>query len=104
EFAVAKMIERVTPPDSRTLALLSVANAYLDRDVRVTWQSAEGERLLDTLQMASIYSGTPVFESKAAWPMESLRALRFRLPAGSAGEFDLSEVQLFSADYRVFSS
>ena len=33
EYNVARMIERATPPDSRTLALLSVANAYLDREV-----------------------------------------------------------------------
>src|ERR1017187_3830598 len=38
EYNVARMIQRATPPDSRTLALLSVASAYLDREVAVTWQ------------------------------------------------------------------
>ena len=104
EYNVARLIERVTPPDSRTLALLTVANAYLDRDVRVTWQSAEGERLLDSLRLASVYSGSPAYDWKASWPMESLRALRFRLPAGYQGECDISEVQLYSAEYRIFPS
>jgi hypothetical protein len=104
EYNVAKLIERVTPPDSRTLALLPVANAYLDRDVRVTWQSAEGERLVDSLRLASIYSGSPAYDWKGSWPMESLRALRFRLPAGYQGECDISEVQLYSAEYRIFPS
>ncbi|HXB72930.1 MAG TPA: glycosyltransferase family 39 protein [Candidatus Acidoferrales bacterium] len=104
EYNVAKMMERVTPPDSRTLALLSVANAYLDREVSVTWQSAEGERLLDSLRLASVYSGSPAFDWKASWPMESLRALRFRLPVGYQGECDISEVQLYSADYRIYPS
>ena len=36
EYGVARMIERATPPDSRTLALVTVANAYLARDVRVS--------------------------------------------------------------------
>lgn len=104
EYNVAKMIERLTPPDSRTLALLSVANAYLDRDVRVTWQSAEGERLQDSLRLASVYSGSTTYDWKASWPMESLSALRFRLPAGYEGECDISEAQLFSAEYRIFPS
>src|SRR5665811_1942538 len=56
EYNVARMIQRATPPDSRTLTLLSVANAYLDREVAVTWQSAEADRLLDTLRLASLYS------------------------------------------------
>ena len=41
EYNVAKMVERATPPGARTLALMTVANAYLDREVAVTWQSAE---------------------------------------------------------------
>jgi hypothetical protein len=104
EYSVAKMIERATPADSRTLALLPVANAYLDRDVSVTWQSAEGERLLDSLRLASVYSGSPAFDWTASWPMESLRALRFRLPVGYDGECDISEAQLYSAEYRIFPS
>ena len=54
EYNVARMIQRVTPPDSRILALLSVASAYLDREVAVTWQSAEADQLLDTLRLASL--------------------------------------------------
>lgn len=104
EYNVARMIEGLTPPDSRTLALLSVANAYLDRDVTVTWQSAEGERLLDTLRLASTYSDSTAYDWKASWPAESLLALRFRLPVGYEGECDIGEVQLFSDDYRVFTS
>src|ERR1017187_4257630 len=59
EYNVARMIQRATPPDSRTLALLSVASAYLDREVAVTWQSAEADRLLDTLRLASVYATIP---------------------------------------------
>ena len=104
EYNVARMIERATPPDSRTLALLSVANAYLDRDVTITWQSAEGQRLLDTLRLASVDSGSFTYAWQASWPIEPLRALRFRWPASSGGDFDIGEVQLFSAEYRVYAS
>jgi hypothetical protein len=104
EYNVARMVERVTPPDSRTLALLTVANAYLDRDVAVTWQSAEADQLLDTLRLASLYSTTPTFDWKATWPEAAVRTLRFRMPEAYAGEWDINEVQLFSGEDRIFNS
>jgi hypothetical protein len=104
EYNVALMIQRATPPDSRTLALLSVANAYLDREVAVTWQSAEADRLLDTLRLASVYSTTPTFDWKADWPERVVRTLRFRMPAAYPGEWDINEVQLFSGEERLFNS
>ncbi len=104
EYNVARMIQRATPPDSRTLALLSVANAYLDRDVSVTWQSAEGDQLLDTLRLASVYATTPAFDWKVVWPERTVRTIRFRMPAAYLGEWDINEVQLFSGEDRLFNS
>jgi hypothetical protein len=104
EYNVARMIQRATPPDARTLALLSVANAYLDREVAVTWQSAEADQLLDTLRLASLYSTTPAFDWKAVWPERAVRTLRFRMPTPYRGEWDINEVQLFSGEDRLFNS
>jgi hypothetical protein len=104
EYNVARMIQHVTPPDSRTLALLSVAGAYLDREVAVTWQSAVADQLLDTLRLASLYSNTPAFDWKAVWTERVLRTVRFRMPAAYAGEWDINEVQLFSGEDRLFNS
>ncbi len=104
EYNVARMIQHVTPPGSRTLALLSVANAYLDRDVAVTWQSAEADQLLDTLRLASLYSDVPIFDWKAVWPEQILHDVRFRMPMAYQGEWDINEVQLFSGDNRLFNS
>ena len=104
EYNVAQMIQRATPPDSRTLALVSVANAYLDREVAVSWQSAEADQLLDTLRLAGLYYKSPTYDWKAAWPEQLLRALRFRMPAGYQGEWDISEVQLFSGEDLIFNS
>ena len=104
EYNVARMIERATPPDSRTLALLSVASAYLDREVAVTWQSAEADQLLDTLRLATVYSSTPTFDWKAVWGERAVRALRFRMPVAYQGEWDINEVQLYSGEDRVFNS
>jgi hypothetical protein len=104
EYNVAKMIERTTPPASRTLALATVASAYLDRDVPVSWQSAGTDQLLDTLRLAAIYEDAPDFDWQAEWPAQTLRVLRFRMPKSYNGEWDISEIQLYSADYRIFNS
>jgi hypothetical protein len=104
EYNVARMIERGTPPDSRTLALTSVANAYLDRDVEVTWHSAEGDTLLDSLRLAGIYTKTPTLDARIAWPAQAVRALRFRKTQADENEWDIAEIQFFNGDYRVFNS
>jgi hypothetical protein len=104
EFNVVRMIQRATPPDARILALSSVAHAYLDRDVAVSWQSAEADQLLDTLRLASLYTTSPAFDWKASWPEQPVRVLRFRIPATYDGEWDISEIQLFSGEYRLFTS
>jgi hypothetical protein len=102
DFNVVRMIERATPPDSRTLALVGVATAYLDRDVAVTWQSAEAERLLDALRLASMYSAA--FDWKASWPEQDVNALRFRIPARYDGEWKINEVRIYSGADQVFNS
>jgi 4-amino-4-deoxy-L-arabinose transferase-like glycosyltransferase len=102
EYNVAKMVERATPPGARTLALTPVAGAYLDRDVLETWQSAEGDRLLDSLRMAAIHGREPVYGWTATWPMQLLGRLRFRAPASVESEWDATEVELYSGDDRVF--
>jgi hypothetical protein len=104
EYGVAKMIERATPPNARILALVSVASAYLDRDVEVTWHSAQTDSLLDTMRLAGLYTGTTTFDWKAAWPEQALRAIRFRIPVTYNGEWDISEIQLYSGEYRVANS
>jgi hypothetical protein len=104
DYNVARLIERTTPPDSRTLALLSVANAYLDRDVAVSWQTAEADTMLDTLRLAALYTQTPTFDWKASWPEQDVSALRFRLPVGYNGECDINEVQILSGDTVIANS
>jgi hypothetical protein len=104
EYNVARLIERSTPPDSRTLALASVADAYVDRDVEVTWHSAQGDQLLDSLRLAGIYAGTPTLDARLTWPPEALHALRFRKARSEEGEWDIAEIQLFNGEERVFNS
>ncbi len=103
EYKLARMVEDNTPANARILSLVSVANAYLARDVRVSWQSAESDRLLDSLRLATLNT-EPLFDWTTRWPRQSLRALRFRLPQASPTELDISDIRIFSGEELVYTS
>jgi hypothetical protein len=103
QYAVAKMIEKLTPPNARILALDTVVNAYLDREATVVWQSAEGDRMLDTLRAAAL-NQDDWCEWKARWPAADFGALRLRLAAGGAGEWCIDDIRIFSGEDQVFNS
>ncbi len=96
DFSVASMLERRTALGDMTLSLMPVAKAYLDRDVRVWWQSAESDRLAEAMRSAAFNSEGSLVVWTAAWPATSLQALRFVAPAAKAGEFDVADVWLYS--------
>jgi hypothetical protein len=103
EFKLARVVESQTPPDAKILALLSVANAYLARDVRVGWQSAQTDNLLDALRQAT--TGTESwYQWKASWPIAPLRGLRFRVPDARPSECDFNDVFIYSGDDLVYPS
>ena len=100
DYQVAKMVETNTPADSKTLALMTVANAYLSRDVRVAWQSAEGDILLDALRLAGVNTEA-MFEWKTSWPIGVYRSLRIYLPQSSPFELDIDEIRIYAGDDLV---
>ncbi len=104
EYNVARMVEQVTPPDARIFAFMPAATAYTTRDISVAWQSAEGDRLIETLRLAAHIKQDPLYDATATWPLTSIRALRFRMPADFKAEWDIAEVQLFSGPDRIFNS
>jgi len=104
EYRVARMLEGATPPGARTYSFDTVANAYLARDVTVSWQSAEGDRMADVLRMATVYRRDSLYAWSGNWPAIPLRALRFRLPASDPAEWDICEVELRSGGERLATS
>jgi hypothetical protein len=104
EYGMAKMLERNTPPGARIFSLVPVADAYQTREVTVDWTSAEGDRMTDALRVAALFPDDWFFDWRASWPLQPLRALRFRMPTAFNGEWDVDEVQLFSDDVPIFTS
>ena len=104
EYNIARMVEGDTPPDARIYSLMPVATAYAARDVSVSWQSAEGDRLADALRTASNVPHDALLTRTASWPLSSLRALRFRASADASGEWSIAEIQLYSGEDHIFNS
>jgi len=101
EFEIARMVKGATPPGARIFSFDTVANAYLPRDVSVSWQSAQGDRISDALRLATVYRNDATYAWRAAWPPTPLRALRFRLPTSHEGEWDICEIHLSTGSGRI---
>ena len=100
-YPAARMIQTRTPPGARIFSLTWLPWAYTDRFVLEYWHSSQGDRMLDWLKAAALYSRDPVYNVRAAWPAQPLRALRFRLHGAHAKDWDLEEVQLWSGRERL---
>jgi Dolichyl-phosphate-mannose-protein mannosyltransferase len=100
-FSLARLIERETPPNAKTLALATVANAYTTRDIRVWWQSAETGRLGESLRSAAFSAEGGLFVSKVEWPIEAMDPVRVSIPPSSAAEFDIAELWLFAGGQPI---
>jgi hypothetical protein len=104
EYAAARMIEAHTPPDARIFSFNPVADAYLDRDVRISWQSAECDRFTDMFYLA-IHAATDYFYNwRFEFPAQSLRAVQFRIPSSYPNEWDAAEVEFDSNGEQLDSS
>ena len=99
ECRVARMVERHTAADARIFSFDAVANAYLPRDILVSWQSAEGDRMADALHAA--FSPDAMNQRAARWRAEPLMGIRFRVPAAYEGEWDVEEMEIYSKGERV---
>jgi 4-amino-4-deoxy-L-arabinose transferase-like glycosyltransferase len=100
-YSLAQLIERETRPGAKVLALTSVAEAYSTRDIRVWWQSAEGDRMAESLGAAAFSSQAGLFAWKADWPAESIYSIRVSVPANDAAEFDVADLSLYSGNERI---
>lgn len=99
EYQVARMIEKHTPNGARIFSFVAMASAYLPRNVVVSWQSAEGDRMMGALHGA--FYANPMYQHRGHWLAEPLMGLRFRLPASDDGEWDIAEVEIYSKGKRV---
>lgn len=95
-YRTAWMVESNTPEGSAILAFESIMQAYTNRDVRVAYQSARGERLFDAMAVALTANDQPTISREFAFPARTLRGIRIVQAGAPADEiWSVSEVRVF---------
>jgi hypothetical protein len=97
-YQLLDFLREKTGPAETTFALVSLPNAYYERPVVDFWESALADRVMDAFGVANWR-----FAVRAEWPAQPLKALRFRMTAAHPGEWDLSDIRLYSDAGRVYS-
>jgi 4-amino-4-deoxy-L-arabinose transferase-like glycosyltransferase len=100
-YNVARMIDDVVPPGGRVLSPDSVADAYLSREVLVSYQCAQCEVLMDEMLGGALRDYGPRWSIRFEWEPRELRGVRL-VQTGSDGleMWSIHEVLLFSGrDY-----
>ncbi len=98
DFPVAEMLNRVTKPSGKILALTALPDAYINREIIQYWQSATGVRLREELLEVVVADAFPVYDWRAQWKEQRLRGLRFRTLAEAPFEWEIHEVCVLMGD------
>jgi hypothetical protein len=98
EYAVTKLFETMTPPGARIFTLSGIAGAHTTRDVRVQFQSAEGELAADIFNTAFLGDFQPRCSEQLAFPPTVLRKIRVVQTAGPVDplQWNVGEMRLYS--------
>ncbi|MGH9662049.1 MAG: ArnT family glycosyltransferase, partial [Bryobacteraceae bacterium] len=104
EYKVAEFFNETASPDRKVFALFDVARAYTSGEIVEWWQSGEGQRIVDTLKVSSLYAGDPLFDLVVEFPARRFRAFRFRLARAHRGEWCIHDVSFHSGGDRIYNS
>jgi hypothetical protein len=99
-YQVARLLQDDTKPGEKIFSLISVPEAYTDREVLEFWHSAQADQLLDTLRVA-VKPNETLFDVSANWSAQPLSGLRIRVPQASPVEWQIHEIKLYSGDRQV---
>jgi hypothetical protein len=102
-YATAEMINARVPPNARIFSLGTQAEAYLTPQVIVSFESAMGETLKDTLYCATMAEFAPSWRLTFRFPERTVRRLRIvQTAVGQPDEeWDVAEFRLFDRGREV---
>jgi 4-amino-4-deoxy-L-arabinose transferase-like glycosyltransferase len=102
-YATVEMIERATPPDAVVFAFTPLPESYTSRQIRIGYQSAEGERLLDALHVALTPDFQPVLRHQWRFEPGTFDALRITqtAPAGPPDLWSAFEIHVLGPAGRL---
>ncbi len=113
-YRTTEMINGVVPPNGRVFVMSPPAAAYIQRDVMVSFESAEGEDLRDLIYVAVKLDFQPSWILSFRFPEQALQAVRVvqTVEGTSTDEWSVGEVKLYnagsplnrSAKWKLFSN
>jgi hypothetical protein len=97
-FRTTELLNRTVPVRGKIFATAAPEEAYIRREVLVSYQSAEGENLRDILFLPVIPDHSPSWILTFKFPGQALRAIRvLQTAAGTdADEWSVGEVKLYN--------
>lgn len=93
-YRLAEVIEKNTHPGARILDLVDAPGAYVTRELIGYWQSAFGDRLGDSLELAAYQERGSLEQMDLEWPEQPLLGVRFLRVDGPPGNWGIHEVRL----------
>ena len=95
-YRIPRMVEMATAPDAVVLAFSPIMEAYTSREIRVGFQSAQGERMVDAIQVALLRGYQPAEERVFSFDARELRSLRVVQTAQEDGLlWSVAELRVF---------
>lgn len=103
DYVVARLIERTVPPGSRLFAFNGKAEAYTNRDIAVSFQSASNEVTSDIFYAAFLPDFQPNLQQEFRFPQQALRKLRIVQNARAVADDDwgINELRVYSQDIEI---
>ncbi|MCC7154836.1 MAG: glycosyltransferase family 39 protein [Bryobacterales bacterium] len=101
-YRMARMVEQATKPGAVIYTLTPFSESYTTREVRTSFQSAEGERLRDALWMAFITDWQPNRKHDFNIPATALRRIRVvQTGSGSKDVWSIHELRVYSGEREL---
>jgi hypothetical protein len=101
EYKVAEAVKEATPPNARILDLYGAASAYMDRELRLFYQSAKTEAHTDALRSGLYQHLRPLHDLSARWSDAQFTAVRFRQEAEGAPNWSIVDVRFYHGEYAL---
>src|SRR5579871_1898574 len=99
-YRIARLVQDQTRPGERIFSLISVPEAYTDREILEFWHSAQADRLSDALRVAYRRNDS-MFDVTADWTPQPVLGVRIRMPLASPVEWQINNIALYSGAIEV---
>jgi hypothetical protein len=100
-YAVARMVERTTPPGSTIFAFSAPPEAYNSRKILVAYQSADNRVIGGILWTAYVPQAAPTMQMRFSFPRQPLQVLRVTETNYGADLWHIHELRVYDGSSQV---